>query len=173
MPSEDTRKSDVRSTAIAVAYVLTLALWTGGLAVLGAIVAPTVFGIVPAPTSADAMTVVFRRFDRIAMICAVVSLVAEALLAWLRSSRAWLDRVRTVAAFAAGVLATLLGAWLSPAIEALHRAGAVRGLGDAGVALERLHRQAEAAAKTELLLLVIVLALLVVRVAHRPRLRRD
>ena len=44
---------------------LAAAVWLGGILVLGAIVAPIVFHEVPAPTSADAMTHVFLRFDRL------------------------------------------------------------------------------------------------------------
>ena len=41
---------------VASVYLVAVAAWAGGLVVLGAIVAPTVFGVVPAPTSADART---------------------------------------------------------------------------------------------------------------------
>ena len=155
-------------TAAASLYALALALWLGGLVVLGAVVAPTVFRIVPAPTSADAMTVVFRRFDRIAMGCAAIALIAEALLAWRGGKPTWRDRLRALLVLGAGVLATVEGVWLSPAIEALHRGGAVRGLGEAGLALERLHRVAESVAKVELVLLVVVTLLLVIGLS-RPR----
>lgn len=153
-----------RRTLVAVAfvYLLAIALWAGGLTVLGAIVAPTVFGIVPAPTSADAMTVVFGRFDRVAMACAAVALVAEGMLARAGKSTR-LDMLRAAALVAAGGLAIAIGAWLSPAIAALHRAGAVRGLGPEGAELERLHGLAEQAGKGEIVLLLVVLALLVIR----------
>ena len=150
-------------TASLVGYALALALWAGGLVTLGAVVAPTVFGIVPAPTSADAMTVVFRRFDRIAMTCAALTLVAEALLAWCGGPRTRGDLARAAVVFLAATFASVSGLWLSPAIEALHRAGAVRGFGAAGLELERLHRIAESVAKTELALLALVLALVIVR----------
>jgi uncharacterized membrane protein len=151
-----------RSAAIVSVYVLALALWVGGLVVLGAIVAPTVFRIVPAPTSADAMTVVFRRFDVIALAAAAAALVCEVLFARrVRSSR--IDRVRGAAIVMAAILAIVEAVWLSPAIEALHRAGAIRGLDAPGLALERLHRLAETAAKGELVLLLGVLVLLVRR----------
>ena len=64
-----------------------LASGCGGFATLGAVVAPLVFGIVPAPASADAMTAVFRRFDSVAIVCAVVVLVAEGGHAVLRAPR--------------------------------------------------------------------------------------
>jgi hypothetical protein len=153
-------------TAILTLYVLALALWAGGLVVLGAIVAPTVFGIVPAPTSADAMTVVFRRFDGVAIACAVIALLAEAALAWRGGVSRRLDVLRGGATAVAAALAITEGAWLSPRIQALHRGGAVRGFGDAGLELEHLHRIAESVAKTELALLAAALVLLVARAAR-------
>jgi hypothetical protein len=150
-------------TGSLVAYALALALWAGGLVVLGAVVAPTVFGIVPAPTSADAMIVVFRRFDRIAMTCGALTLVAEAVLAWRGGTRTRADLARAALAFLAATFASVGGLWLSPAIEALHRGGAVRGFGPTGLELERLHRIVESLAKTELALLAVVLGLVIVR----------
>jgi len=154
--------------AIASVYALALAAWAGGLAVLGAIVAPTVFGIVPAPTSADAMTVVFRKFDVVAITCAVVALLAEAALAWRGGRTTRADLARAGAAAVAAGLAVTVGAWLAPGIQDLHRLGAIRGHGEAGLALERLHRYAESASKAELFLLLVVLVLLVVRTARPP-----
>jgi hypothetical protein len=152
-------------TAILALYALALAVWAGGLVVLGAIVAPTVFGIVPAPTSAHAMTVVFRRFDGVAIACAVIALLAEAALAWRGGRRfsGWSDVARGGATTVAAALAITEGAWLSPRIQGLHQGGAVRGFGDAGLELEHLHRIAESLAKTELALLAAALVLLVAR----------
>ena len=70
------RSAIVRLVAGSLA-LLAAGVWLGGIVVLGAIVAPTVFGIVPAPTSADAMTVVFVSFDKIAMTAAAIVAVAE------------------------------------------------------------------------------------------------
>ena len=154
---------------VAVVYLVAIALWAGGLTVLGAIVAPTVFGIVPAPTSADAMTVVFGRFDRVAMACAAVALVAEGMLARAGQGKpSRVDALRAAALVASGGLAIAVGAWLSPAITALHRAGAVRGLGPEGTELERLHGLAEFAGKGQLVLLLVVLALVVIRLTRPP-----
>jgi uncharacterized membrane protein len=161
-PSMDRR---VR-VAVAAIYVLAIAAWAGGLVVLGAIVAPTVFRIVPAPSSADAMTVVFRKFDAVAMTSAAIALVAEATL-FLKDGRAnRLDLVRGGAAVIAAILAITVGAWLSPGISELHRNGAIRGLNDLGIELERLHRLAEAAGKGQLALLLVVLVLLLAKVAR-------
>ncbi len=154
-------------TAVMVAYTLAVALWAGGLSVLGAIVAPTVFRIVPAPTSADAMTIVFRRFDVVAISCAVVALLAEATLAWRGGRPQRSDIVRGLATVVASTMAIVTGTYLAPGIEALHRGGAVRRLGESGLELERLHHLAESAAKVELACLLVGLTLLIVR------LRRD
>jgi uncharacterized membrane protein len=151
--------------AVATVYVLALAAWAGGLVVLGAIVAPTVFRIVPAPSSADAMTVVFRKFDGVAMTSAAIALVAEATL-FLKDGKATrLDLTRGAGVVLAGILAIVVGAWLSPGISDLHRSGAVRGLDHAGIELERQHRLAELAGKGQLAILLVVLVLLLAKIA--------
>ncbi len=137
---------------------LAAALWLGGLVVLGAIVAPTVFHEVPAPSSADAMTLVFLRFDKLAMSAAAVVALAEVARRWLEhrqgvaASRA--GTARLLVGSAAALLAVVQGAWLSPHIAALHLAGAIRGLGPLGEALNRYHGWSETCGKTESLLLV-------------------
>jgi uncharacterized membrane protein len=150
----------------AMVEALAIAVWLGGLLVLGAIVAPTVFRVVHAPLSADAMTLVFRRFDRVAMTAAAVALIAEVVLATRGGRVSHLDLVRGLSVVVAGALAVLVGAHLSPTIEALHRGGAVRGFGETGLALERAHRLAEACGKGQLGLLVVALLLLFVKVAR-------
>jgi len=66
-----------------VVAMLAIALWLGGLIVLGTLVAPVIFSQVSMPWSADAMTVIFQRFDGVAMSC------AAALLGWSHPSRLW------------------------------------------------------------------------------------
>lgn len=166
---QSTRKPVRRAvvTTIAIVQLLSIAVWAGGLLALGAIVAPIVFRVVPAPTSADAMTLVFRRFDGVAITCAVVALVAEAAFA-SRGGRATRgDLARGVCLVGATVLAITIGSWLSPGIAALHRAGAVRHIGEAGQALERLHKLAELLAKGEVILLLAGFGLSVAK-ASRP-----
>lgn len=159
--------------AVLAIYALALALWGGGLVVLGAVVAPIVFRVVPAPTSADAMTLVFRRFDAIAITCAVVVLVSEATLARIRTvpreRPAPSDLVRAGSAVLASLLAIVLGAYVSPRIAELHREGAIRGLGESGLALERSHHLAESIAKAELFFVLATLVLLLVRAGRAPR----
>jgi uncharacterized membrane protein len=143
----------------AVLSLLAVAVWLGGLFALGAIAAPVVFSVVPAPSSADAMTIVFRRFDLVAMACAVCLLLVEAARALFREPFALSDRLRIGASVLAGVLAAFEGAFVSPRIAALHWGGAIRGLGPAGLELARLHDIAEACGKAEIVLLVAILAL--------------
>jgi len=86
----------MRPAALAAAVVSSLAaaIWLGGLLALGAIVAPTVFHNVSYPENANAMTLVFRRFDLVAMACAAAALAGEALRVALRVPSGRLDRVR-------------------------------------------------------------------------------
>jgi hypothetical protein len=135
---------------IAAAQLLALAVWAGGLLALGAVVAPIVFRVVPAPTNADAMTLVFRRFDVVAMACAVLALVAEAAFALRGGKVSRADQVRALCLVVAAALAIVIGAWLSPGIAELHRGGAIRGVGEPGLELARLHHLAETLAKAEI-----------------------
>ena len=67
--------SDSILFSLVVGPIYAIGVWLGGLVALGAIAAPVVFAIVPMPASADAMTVVFRRFDLVAMACAAVAIM--------------------------------------------------------------------------------------------------
>ena len=173
----------VRLIAGSIALLAT-GVWLGGIVVLGAIVAPTVFGVVPAPTSADAMTIVFVSFDRVAMTAAAIVSVAEVVRFRARgtppnrvdgsaaggtSQMKTSDVARLAVIACAGTLAVIQGLWLSPTIVALHRAGAIRGQGsplagmqptELGQKLERFHSWSETCGKTESLLLVALVVLL-------------
>jgi hypothetical protein len=111
------------------------------------------------------MTLVFRRFDRVAMACAVLVLLVEVARAALGVRLTRVDAVRACAAVAAGALAVWQGVSLSPRIEALFLAGAVRGLGESGLELQALHRLAEAAGKLQTVFALAILGLHVVSVA--------
>jgi hypothetical protein len=145
--------------------VVFLGLWVGGLVALGACAAPIVFHVVPAPLSGDAMGAVFRRFDGVAISCAVVVLACDAvrLRAATHTSgaakRALYERTRTVLSVVAACAAIYGGARLSPGIVALHAAGAVRGFGADGAELERLHALAESVAKIEVVAGLVLMAL--------------
>ncbi|HEY2370395.1 MAG TPA: DUF4149 domain-containing protein [Polyangiaceae bacterium] len=158
--------SPVRLAAVSLAFLAT-GVWLGGILVLGAIVAPTVFREVPAPTSADAMTIVFTTFDKLAMTCAAIIAVAEVVR--FRIDQRAVDKIdvaRLAVIALAGALAVVQGTWLSPAIVALHRDGAIRGLGPLGERLDRIHAWSERCGKTESLLLLVLVVLLVH--ANRP-----
>jgi len=156
-------KEDVRKAAVArvtgVAAILALAVWLGGLVALGAVAAPVVFGTVAMPAAADAMTTVFRRFDVVAMACATIVLLAEAARVLARVPYARADHARAGLSVVAAGLAVWEGARVSPRIAHLHFAGAVRGLGPAGMELDRLHDLAETIGKAEVVVLALVLGL--------------
>lgn len=167
------RRVALASRIARVCGVLALAIWLGGLVTLGAVVAPSVFRNVPLPTAAHAMTIVFRRFDRIAIGCAAVALISESVQFYFRSPRA---PVRAACLGAAAILAVAQAAVFSPTIDALRTAGAVRpGLQrtgetrssapdiaaatDAGARLDTFHRWAERSAKLQVFALAVALAL--------------
>jgi hypothetical protein len=105
------------------------------------------------------MSLVFMRFDRFAIACGLMLLAVE--IAWAASAKASRARVASrlvvvVTAFGVRLVEAL---WLAPAIAELHRNGAVRGLGDLGVSLERFHRGAEATGKLEAVLLLLFVVL--------------
>jgi hypothetical protein len=149
-----------------VVALLAIGVWLGGLVALGAIAAPVVFAIVPMPASADAMTVVFRRFDLVAMACAALLLGAEATRI-NGPPLGTIDRVRIAVGALAAALAVFEATAVSPRIAALHAGAAVRGIGAAGGELARLHDIAEAAGKAQLVLLVIVLVFQVLAASPR------
>jgi hypothetical protein len=157
----------IRLAAAALALIAT-GVWLGGILVLGAIVAPIVFREVPAPTSADAMTLVFTTFDKLAMTCAAIVAVAEVVR--FRIDRpekiGRIDVARLSIIALAGALAVVQGTWLSPAIVALHGSGAIRGLGPLGERLDVIHAWSERCGKAESLLLLVLVVLLVH--ANRP-----
>jgi hypothetical protein len=145
--------------ASAVVALLAIALWLGGLLALGAIAAPVVFSVVAMPSSADAMTIVFRRFDLVAMGCALVVLAAEGTAFFAGPPSTRVDGWRVAACLVASALGAYEAVAVSPRIAALHRAGFVRGLGPEGIELSRLHDMAEWCGKVELVLLVAAIVL--------------
>jgi hypothetical protein len=144
---------------LSILALLAAAIWLGGLFALGAVAAPIVFAIVPYPSSADAMTLVFRRFDVIAMVCGAVVLAAEAARAVVARPLARVDQGRVLVSLLAAAAAVYEGADVSPRIAALHAAGAIRGVDSAGLELARLHDLAEACGKAQILLLATLIVL--------------
>ncbi len=157
-PGQGRRTRAVRG-ATAVIALLAVAVWLGGMLALGAIAAPVVFSSVPAPWSADAMTVVFRRFDLVAMSCAAALLAVEVIRILARIPFRLSDSVRVASTVMAAGLAVYEGIRVSPRIAELHWAGAIRGSGTAGIELARWHDVAESCGKAQVLLLVLVVAL--------------
>ena len=147
---------------LSIVALLAVAVWLGGLTALGAVAAPVVFSTVPWPSSADAMSIVFRRFDTVAMACAVIVLVTEAVRPVAGVALARLDHGRAFLSLLAAVAAVVEGVDDLAADRRFHAAGAIRGAGEAGLELARLHDWAERCGKTELLLLALVLGLHVV-----------
>jgi uncharacterized membrane protein len=153
-------------------------LWLGGLLVLGVIVAPLVFRNVPAPYAADAMTLVFRRFDRFAVSFGIVILLCEALLARAANSTtasppSMVPRLRVALGVAGAALATLQATVFSVRISELHERGAIRGFGEDGALLERFHRYAESAAKLESACVLGVLVLFALALRTGPTAQRQ
>jgi hypothetical protein len=149
-------------TAASVVEALAVAVWLGGLVALGAVAAPLVFANVSFPQSADAMTLVFRRFDSVAMTCAALAMASEAVKVAARVPFGRVDHLRAGLTVVGAVLAVIEGTMVAPRIAALHAAGVLRGMGAAGETLSHLHDVAEALGKTQVVLLAVVLALLVV-----------
>jgi hypothetical protein len=143
--------------------------WMGGILVTGALVAPVVFHRVPAPTSGDAMTEVFMRFDRVALGIAAALVFLEVTLAFVRKPLHRIDAARLLLTIALVGLIVTGASWISPAIAALHQAGAIRGIGEGGAEIERLHVVAKRIGVAELLALGAFVGL---HVARLRRLRR-
>ena len=167
------KHAEKREERAAIVAVIALAIWIGGLFALGACAAPIVFKIVPAPTSGEAMGAVFRRFDLVAMTCAVVVLGCEAVRIWVREGSATnAERLRGLLAVTCAGAAIYGGVELSPSIVALHSAGAVRGFGENGVKLDRIHDLAEIVAQVEVTVGFFLLALQVATLTrhkeHKP-----
>jgi hypothetical protein len=174
LPSADDRRAAraaMVDRAAACVAVLAAGGWVGGMMALGAIAAPMVFSIVPAPLSGEAMGASFRRFDMVAMGCAVALCGAEVVRTFLarRRRRAPVERIRGALAIALAGAAAYTGLSLTPRIVELHQAGARRGEGEEGALLERTHQQAEMVGKAEVAMGVVVLALHVFTLrARRP-----
>jgi hypothetical protein len=156
---------------LSTAALLAIAVWLGGLVALGAVAAPVVFATVSFPASADAMSIVFRRFDSVAMTCAAIVLATEAVrpVAGLAFER--FAHVRAAGSLLAAVAAVFEGVKISPRIAALHAAGAIRWVDEPGRELAHLHDVAEWCGKIELGLLAVVIALHAVALSSPLRAR--
>ncbi len=172
-PSSGERRAARRATVDRVAAIMAAiaaGFVPGGLVALGACAAPFVFRMTPAPMSGDAMGAAFARFDRIALACAGVVLLAEIVRTYVGGVRARtpLARVRRLAAVALAAAIAYGGTYVSPAILELHRSGAARNVGEAGAQLEAIHQRASTLGKVEALLAAGLVALHIVTLG-RPR----
>jgi putative copper export protein len=149
--------------------LLAIAVWLGGLVALGALAAPVVFSVVPLASAADAMTIVFRRFDLIAMTCAGLILVSEAIRLVRAKRLARVDVARITVSALAAAAAVVEGTEVSPRIAELHNGGVSRGLGTGGLELDHLHRLAELSGQTQLILLALAIVLHVATLSPEPR----
>ncbi len=142
-----------------VVALLAIAVWLGGLVALGAVAAPIVFGHVSWPANADAMSLVFRRFDAVAMASAALVLATEAARALGGAPFTRVDHTRAFASLLAAAAAVVEGVHVSPRIAALHAGGAIRGIDAAGIELASLHDLAESLGKAQVVLLAGVVVL--------------
>ena len=170
-PSSVSPSVDLRLPAVRIASsvaLLAVSVWLGGLVALGALAAPVVFHVVPYPSNADAMTIVFRRFDLVAMGCAATLLTTEAVRPLLGVRLVFVDHMRAALSVVAAGLAVFEGMRVSPRIAELHAGGAIRGLGPGGIELARLHDLAEDSGKAQLAVLAVIVILHVVALSRRP-----
>jgi Domain of unknown function (DUF4149) len=149
--------------ALVLAAILALSSATAALATLGALVAPQVFRHVPAPHNALAMTRIFRNYDSFALVCALIALLAELLLAWLRPSFLKRDalRVLCLCVYVVGVAAQ--ATFVTPSIANLSAQWRADGATNPGTTatlkLGAVHRQASALGQAQALLALGVIGL--------------
>ena len=140
---------------------LGLALMIGGMLALGAFVAPAVFHAFPKPEAGAVMTLIFRRYDVLLGLSAILVVLGEMIsLLWepVRCCR-WQRGIRLLITF---LLAGSLGIGIfstNPQIERFQHQGVQRGVGPAGQQFDQLHHQSESLYKFGLLLAIALLAL--------------
>lgn len=139
---------------------LGLALMIGGMLALGAFVAPAVFGNFPREAAGLVMTRIFRRYDAVLLVSLILVFAGETIrTVFLGSFGRWLDRVRYAVMIVLAVLTLFTVLIVHPQIESFQQAGVRRGVGEQGMAFDRLHRQSETLYKGGLALAVILLVL--------------
>lgn len=139
---------DARTLVFVAGRALAFA-WAGAMMALGAIVAPLVFRNVPSPFAADAMTLVFRRMDRVSIAVVILLGICE-VVAQAPFSRRVITRQIVLLLLACSVFAIAL--YVSPEIARLHTLGAIRYAGPLGTRLEQFHVAAETLSKTSFFL---------------------
>ncbi len=136
--------------------LLGLSLMIGGLLALGAFTAPVLFSQFPREAAGQAMTIIFRRYDTVLLVAALLVLAGEGLRVFATPiSWTLLSGVRS------GLLLLLVLAtvgsvmFLNPRMEAMQQQGVGRSEPEFG----QLHQQSEKLAKLELAGAVLVLLL--------------
>lgn len=136
--------------AINFLYHLGLAIWIGGAAVLGALVAPALFQALPRQEAGAIFGPTLRRFSRLRVvaIALIISGAAVKYLMWERhAANPWIAiRWIAIAFLAFDVLYEI--AWLEPSLE--------RARGDSA-AFGALHKRSEMLMKTALVAAVLAL----------------
>ncbi len=142
--------------------VVSLGLMMGGMLTLGAFVAPMVFRSFPVDQAGAVMTVIFRRFDAVLLVCLAGVALGEVVRFLTKADKGskLLARLRRVSVL--GLMAvTLYGSLMvHPQIEAFQKAGVRRGVGVEGQAFECLHKTSESLYKTDFVLSTVTLILL-------------
>jgi uncharacterized membrane protein len=169
MSKSSMRVTDSRLTSTVA--LVAASVWLGGILALGAIVAPLVFTMIPRPEAVEAMTRIFQRFDTVAVVCIIAILATEAWRAVGYGAHGGkigrLDVARMITGAVGAVLVLGEAFWITPAIVALHQGGALRGLGVAGLELDRMHNLAETCGKTQVALALLLIVLEVMTLAPR------
>jgi len=156
-PSDEEKQAARRSMVDRVGAAvgaLAAGVWAGGMIALGVCAAPFVFRLTPDPYSGNAMSAAFARFDQIALGAAVVLLAAEVGRTWAAGprGRTIFVRVRRMLAMLMAAGAAYIGLSLTPRITQMHLDGVRRMVGPEGALLERVHKQAEAVGKAEVVM---------------------
>ncbi|HUJ15710.1 MAG TPA: DUF4149 domain-containing protein [Thermoanaerobaculia bacterium] len=131
-------------------YHLGLAIWIGGTAVLGALVAPALFKALPRQDAGNIFGPTLRRFSRVRVIAVALIVIGAAVkfLVWEQHAASpWIAiRWIGIAFLACEVFYEI--AWLEPALE--------RSRGDTAV-FGRLHKRSEMLMKTALVAAIVAL----------------
>ncbi len=141
---------------------LGLALILGGIFTLGALIAPVMFGTFPREDAGAVLTVVFRRFDMVVLICLGLIVVGELLRLWAHDVAftmgvlAWI-RYGLMGLLAVGIIISTQ--IIDPKIEAMHQAGIRPDATEQGLEFNRIHKQSEKLYKAEMVGALLILLL--------------
>ena len=143
-------------------YHLGLAIWIGGSIVLGALVAPALFGALPRPQAGGIFGPALRKFARLRLGALIATIVAAGVkhVLWEGTATVWISlRWAALGALAAAVLYEL--AYLEPRLEA-RRVHLTPDMGEdhpERQAFNVLHKRAESLMKASLVAAVAAMLL--------------